>query len=183
MYSPRTLAAMAGSGDAESRRIAARSPNTPPQFLNRLASDPKLAPLVAANPTAHPQTLRQLAAYSPLLAQAVAGNTNCPVEILKELAHSPHAKVRSQVAANRRCPTDTLEVLAVDTDEEVRSWVCQHPARSSNAEMMARFRGVDPELAYFEPIIPEKRRRRSSPATDRSPKATLSAVPDTEGDG
>ena len=107
----------------ELAREVARSGNTPPAVLARLAVSEDL------------QTV-----------QKVAASKRTPPEILTQLAAHPRAEVVWWVAQNPATPLTCLEALTEHSDPKVRSWLASNPVMPIS--VLVRWQSEFPHLAY-----------------------------------
>ena len=110
------LLELAGMGPELARQVA-RSDNTPPDVLARLAAhdDTTTVKVVAANPHTPGPTLARLASHpEPLVVLKVACNSSTPEATIRELARHPKKNIRQGVACNRAAPLDVLVGLRDD---------------------------------------------------------------------
>jgi hypothetical protein len=112
-------------------RLAARSANTAPDDLERLAASTNEYVLhdVATNPKLSKSTLRKLASHGGyLVEQGLAWNPRTPQDILSRLAGSANEYTRGGVAANPNTPVEVLADLSKDAKAQVRWSVANNPS-------------------------------------------------------
>jgi hypothetical protein len=112
-------------------RLAARSANTAPEVLERLAASTNEYVLhdVATNPKLSQSTLRKLASHDGYqIENGLAWNPSTPQDILSHLAGSADEYTRGGVAANPNAPVEILADLSKDAKPQVRWSVANNPS-------------------------------------------------------
>jgi hypothetical protein len=120
-------------GGVFTRQLAAKNRATPPEVLQRLATESWQPPVVrrfaAKNPNTPAAALLTLAMTGDkAMREAVVRNPSTPAAALEQLATAPEVNIRRRIAANRNTPSAALARLAQDADRNVRIKVAFNPS-------------------------------------------------------
>lgn len=192
---PEFLSILAGyeeSEDDSTRQAVGTNPASPPEVLEKLASDksPYVRAYVAANPNTPASVLMNLAQDEEYAVYgAVAANPNTPESVLEVLRESENYVARARVAINPGLTPQFLQALIDNHAPDIRSDLAQNPLipfelrstfSNSDDEMVVGGVAKNPDVTPEELLTLSKHVscyvRRSVAQNSKTPSEALEAL-------